>query len=364
MANNIFNVVVNRIHVNYAGLLWWDFLHCVQQKKDVIQYPRFTKLIIVDLMKKFPFIPQRLEEDYHSIKDDIPLVSMYTTRNVTVKGMLIPDEFLTDDICATQEYKEYEKEFVREELMEEDIEKMVDDKDEESYASEFTNFIFLNEEDDFGTRLELGSHKENPDTVDDDDDDDDDGKEEKKDDKKDDDNGDDYIDHTLVKDQVHEKVDKVHHEIIPQIASQATDDLIENNLRRAVADTIIQERDAFQAEVPVLISKEFVDHEPKIIEELFKIHMNNNVIQVHPTTSASTSTTTSVDLQQQLYLKMKDDSFCTQHHDDHQEDDAPPEGEKRAKRQKTSESLKSARGSSSKQPTSGYVSEHQQQQQD
>ncbi|GKE75496.1 hypothetical protein Tco_1537537, partial [Tanacetum coccineum] len=70
------------------------------------------------------------------------------------------------------------------------------------------------------------------------------------------------------------------------------------------ADTIIQERDAFQAEVPVLISKEFVDHEPKIIEELFKIHMNNNVIQVHPTTSASTSTT-SVDLQQQLYLKMK-----------------------------------------------------------
>ncbi|GJW58111.1 hypothetical protein Tco_0104842 [Tanacetum coccineum] len=33
-------------------------------------------------------------------------------RNVTVKGMLIPDVFLTDDICATSEYKEYEMVFV------------------------------------------------------------------------------------------------------------------------------------------------------------------------------------------------------------------------------------------------------------
>ncbi|GJR38645.1 hypothetical protein Tco_1214329 [Tanacetum coccineum] len=156
------------------------------------------------------------------------------------------------------------------------------------------------------------------------------------------------------------------YEIIPQIASRASDDLIENNLKIIVDDTVIQERDAFQAE--------------------------NNIIQVHPTTSASTFTTTSVDLQQQLYLKMKsnlqdqanhpelwdvlkrkfeksstsntscrDDAFYTQHHDDHQEDDAPPEGEKRAKRQKTSKSLKSASGSSSKQLASIYVSDCQQQ---
>ncbi|GKF93921.1 hypothetical protein Tco_0283621, partial [Tanacetum coccineum] len=58
------------------------------------------KVIIADLMKKFSFIPQRLEEDYQSIKDDIPLVSVYTTGNVTVRGMLIPNEFLTDDIRA------------------------------------------------------------------------------------------------------------------------------------------------------------------------------------------------------------------------------------------------------------------------
>ncbi|GKA07766.1 hypothetical protein Tco_0686990 [Tanacetum coccineum] len=42
--------------------------------KEAIQYPRFTKLIIADLMKKFPNIPKRIEEDYHSIKDDVPLI--------------------------------------------------------------------------------------------------------------------------------------------------------------------------------------------------------------------------------------------------------------------------------------------------
>ncbi|GJS31793.1 hypothetical protein Tco_0492413 [Tanacetum coccineum] len=56
------------------------------------------KLIIADLMIKFPNIPKRLEEDYHSIKDDVPLVSVSTTRNVLVRGMLILDAFLTTKI--------------------------------------------------------------------------------------------------------------------------------------------------------------------------------------------------------------------------------------------------------------------------
>ncbi|GJR80903.1 hypothetical protein Tco_0151688, partial [Tanacetum coccineum] len=80
--------------------------------------------------------------------------------------------------------------------MEEDIKKMVDGEYEESYASEFADSVFLNEEEDFGTRLEPESHKENPETVDDDDD-----EEGKKDDKKDDDNedddNDDHTDHKL-----------------------------------------------------------------------------------------------------------------------------------------------------------------------
>ncbi|GKD41577.1 hypothetical protein Tco_1261784, partial [Tanacetum coccineum] len=108
----LFHAVINRTNVDYAALLWWDFMNNVFQKKEAIQYPRFIKLIIADLMKKFPNIPQRIDEDYHSIKDDIPLVSVYTTGNVLVRGMLIPDEFLTEEIRATDDFKEYETVFV------------------------------------------------------------------------------------------------------------------------------------------------------------------------------------------------------------------------------------------------------------
>ncbi|GJS52480.1 hypothetical protein Tco_0625842 [Tanacetum coccineum] len=60
---------VNAFYMKFLTQPWqtmlkWDFMNCVSQKKDVSQYPCFTKLIIADLMKKFPSIPLRLEEDY------------------------------------------------------------------------------------------------------------------------------------------------------------------------------------------------------------------------------------------------------------------------------------------------------------
>ncbi|GJS10510.1 retrovirus-related pol polyprotein from transposon TNT 1-94 [Tanacetum coccineum] len=461
----IFHAMVNRVHVDYGILIWWDFLNCVLQKTYVIQYLRFTNLIIADLMKKYSSIPQRLKEDYHSIKDDIPLVSVYLTGNVTVRGMLIPDEFITDDICASKEYKEYMKVFVRKKkrkkvvketssprkslkvtikqkkqstnpipppsddrerdeiaeaillslalhktaiaieaqenvakvqkkLEEEEIAKMVEgDGDEESYASEFTDSM-LNDDDDSGTRIEPRSHKEHPETIDDDENE---NENEKKDDDEKDDDNDDHTDHTLEltktispSNATTSKAQRTTRRIsskynhIPGVIHKMC--RRQGNLKRVMADTIIQERDALQAEVPALVSKEFADQTQQIIKELFKSYVSNNVIQVHPTTNTSTSTNSSADLQQQLYLKMRsnlqeqaadpelwdvlkrkskkystlttscrDDAFCPQHHDDHREDDAPPEGEKRAKRQKTSKSLKSARSSLSKQPANKVI---------
>ncbi|GJY42396.1 hypothetical protein Tco_0429666 [Tanacetum coccineum] len=108
----MFHAMINRTNVDYAAFLWWDFMNNVRQKKDAIQYPRFIKLILDALMKKFPEIPQRIEEDYHYIKDDISLVSVYTTRDVRVRGMLIPNEFLTAKICVTDDFKEYETVFM------------------------------------------------------------------------------------------------------------------------------------------------------------------------------------------------------------------------------------------------------------
>ncbi|GJS04897.1 hypothetical protein Tco_0321405 [Tanacetum coccineum] len=138
----LFHVVINRTNVDYAALLWWDFMNNVRLKKEAIW----------------------IEEDYHSIKDDIPLVSVYTTRDVRVRGMLILDAFLTEEIYATDDFKDYETVFMTE------IEKLVEgDEDEESYASEFADSVLNDDVDDSGTRLEPESHKENPKKVDDDD---------------------------------------------------------------------------------------------------------------------------------------------------------------------------------------------------
>ncbi|GJX97238.1 hypothetical protein Tco_0353036 [Tanacetum coccineum] len=102
---NIHTIEAFMNRVGYQGV--------VDKKKEAIQYPRFTKLIIADLMKMFPNIPKRIKEDYHSIKDDIPLVSVYTTGNVSVREMLILDAFLTAEIRETNDFKEYETVFMK-----------------------------------------------------------------------------------------------------------------------------------------------------------------------------------------------------------------------------------------------------------
>ncbi|GKF11110.1 hypothetical protein Tco_0049036, partial [Tanacetum coccineum] len=61
----------------------------------------------------FPSIPQRLDEDYHSIKDDILLVSVYSIGNVLFQGMPILDAFLIDEIHATSDYRGYETVFMK-----------------------------------------------------------------------------------------------------------------------------------------------------------------------------------------------------------------------------------------------------------
>ncbi|GKE08156.1 hypothetical protein Tco_1411707 [Tanacetum coccineum] len=184
----LFHAVIKQTHVDYAALLWWDFINNVFQKKEAIYYPRFTKLIIVD---------------QHSIKDDVPLVSVYTTGNVSVRGMLISNAFLTAEVRETGDFKEYETVFMkmkkRKQTAEEsssprriikkkkqptpsilplgdDIERYAIAEatllNEDSYASVFADSI-LNDEgadvDDTGSKIEPGSQKENPKRVSDDD---------------------------------------------------------------------------------------------------------------------------------------------------------------------------------------------------
>ncbi|GKB17903.1 hypothetical protein Tco_0851826 [Tanacetum coccineum] len=185
--------VVDKVSAFYTKFL--AQLCCVFQKKDVIQHPRFTKLIIADLMKKFPSITQRFDEDYHSIKDDISLVRTHKTtprahrtptlttasphgnkRKKVSRETSSPQKLLkvtirqkkqsTTLIPPPGDDKERDEMaeatlLMQEKLEEEEIEKMVKgEEDEESYASEFANSMFNDDDDDSDDKKDEDEEKD------------------------------------------------------------------------------------------------------------------------------------------------------------------------------------------------------------
>ncbi|GJR15963.1 hypothetical protein Tco_0798615 [Tanacetum coccineum] len=226
-----------------------------QTKINILQilhaYPRFTKLIIADLMEKYESIPKRLEEYYHTIKDDTslakyggvevpmiqpePVESTHGTHrtpnpanvqtrkrkgkqvagessspkpslNIRIKQQkststtpLPPsDDEERDDIIEVTQLslaldktaKVYEEQRNMAAVEQNTLEEDVEkivEGEEEYDGTEFADMVLLSDEDS-GGRLEPESHKENPEKNDDD---------EKKDDNKDDD--DDHDDHALIK---------------------------------------------------------------------------------------------------------------------------------------------------------------------
>nr|GEU76330.1 hypothetical protein [Tanacetum cinerariifolium] len=187
------------------------------------------------------------------------------------------------------------------------------EKDEESYDDKFATFMLHDDVDDFGDMIELESHKKHLKVVDNDDE----NKEEKKDDvigslenknekmqtpipitprslrinlSSNKNIAQELTDTvslsttTTSKDPHNKKCISSKYSHLPRALRRmcrrqgymnrdmeriATNDLFEGNLKRAVTDPVIQERDAFHYEVPDLISKEFNAQAPQIIEELF-----------------------------------------------------------------------------------------------
>nr|GEU31952.1 retrovirus-related Pol polyprotein from transposon TNT 1-94 [Tanacetum cinerariifolium] len=140
-------------------------------------------------MAKFKLVPKRLEEEYHVIKDDTPFVNVYTTRKVTVNGMLILENLITDGIRDTQEYKHYVVEYGMQKPISTPIPPLSDDQEHDDIheatllslflhktakiAEEQENMVAVEkkilEEDVDKLIEEPGSHKENPEIIEDDD---------------------------------------------------------------------------------------------------------------------------------------------------------------------------------------------------
>ncbi|GJY47109.1 hypothetical protein Tco_0436172 [Tanacetum coccineum] len=340
VVDKLFHAVVNQTHIDYVALLWWDFMNNVFQKKEAIQYPRFIKLIIADLMKKFPNIPKRIEEDYHSIKDDALFIR------------------------ETDAFKEYEMVFMKtareSSLPRKSLKITIKQKQ-----------IVEQDDDDSEVRIEPESHKENPEIVDDDNDD-------KNEETQNDDMGSLEIRNEETRTTIPtpssspRKVlssDKIIDQELKDIVSIPTTSISQHShVKKQISSKYSHLPGALRRmcrrQVPSLFSQESNAHALAIIEELFKNYVQSNIVHIHPTTFTSIETDSSAALQYQLYLK--EDDFHSQH-DEHQDDDAPLEGEKRVKRRKGSKRSKSARGSSSKhssKDSTRYVSKQQSQQQE
>ncbi|GJU82497.1 hypothetical protein Tco_1284862 [Tanacetum coccineum] len=321
-----FHVVINQINVDYAALLWWDFMNNVRQKKEVIE-------------------------------------------DVRVQGMLILDAFLTAKIRATADFKEYETVFMTVVVPMNHPQPVVSTQVmHRSIPRTHMTPTLIASPQGKKRKQSAGeskpeSHKDKPEYVDDDDD---------KDDKKVDEEKRGEMGSLETRTEKMQtpistpprsprtilSSDKnITHELTKIVPLPTTTKSNTQHSKRRIS-TIIEDRDAFRLEVPDLVSQEFNAQAPKIIEEIFKNYVQSNVIQVHPTTITSTETSSSADLQQQLYFKMKKvfkiklmiqhcggvlkhkfeksstsntscrDDAIHSHHDDHQEDDAPPKGRK------------------------------------
>ncbi|GJX47550.1 retrovirus-related pol polyprotein from transposon TNT 1-94 [Tanacetum coccineum] len=182
---------------------FWKTVSKVPDTKDTIKFKLDRQEIVytVDMFCDTLHLPmETLEKPF--IAPETIWTTIYSNRNVLFRGMLISGALLTNAICDTDDYKEYETVFVKEE-----IEKMVEGEgDEESHASEFADFMLHDDDDDSGNRLKPESHKENPEHVDDYDANEKEKKydmnndDEKKDDVEEKDNN-DHTDHVLVKTQ-------------------------------------------------------------------------------------------------------------------------------------------------------------------
>ncbi|GJX46525.1 hypothetical protein Tco_0271715 [Tanacetum coccineum] len=104
----------NNKKVDYAYLLWEDFIYQIENKNtkkgNAMYYPRFTKLIVNFVMAKDPSIPRRNKVNWHYARDD----PMFTTINVISRnedtqlyGTILPVALTNEDIRNSESYKEY-----------------------------------------------------------------------------------------------------------------------------------------------------------------------------------------------------------------------------------------------------------------
>ncbi|GJS26949.1 hypothetical protein Tco_0487569 [Tanacetum coccineum] len=93
--------------------------------------------------------------------------------------------------------------------------------------------------------------------------------------------------------------------VVPELTFAKTNEMINKEMPRLVSLVVNKDRKVDPINAQEMISKEFATHVPKMIEELFRKHMQHTTLILYPKTSSSTTGKSTAYLQQQLYLNMK-----------------------------------------------------------
>ncbi|GJT22665.1 hypothetical protein Tco_0892602 [Tanacetum coccineum] len=95
----------NKKSVDYAYLLWEDFIFKIENKSmkkgSAMYYPRFTKIVVNYVMEKDPSIPRRNKVNWHYARDD-PM-----NEATQLYGAILPVALTNEDIRNSESYKEY-----------------------------------------------------------------------------------------------------------------------------------------------------------------------------------------------------------------------------------------------------------------
>ncbi|GJW12779.1 hypothetical protein Tco_1578606 [Tanacetum coccineum] len=88
--------------------------------------------------------------------------------------------------------------------------------------------------------------------------------------------------------------------VLPETTFTKINEMIRKEMPCLVNLAVNKDREVDSINAQEMITKKFATHGPKMIEELFRKHMQNTTLNLYPTTSTSTAGKLSADLQQQL----------------------------------------------------------------
>ncbi|GJZ10843.1 hypothetical protein Tco_0545602 [Tanacetum coccineum] len=108
--------IYHKANVDYATLIWEDLQYQIDNKKpkvkrrEIMPYPRFTKVIIHCFMSQHKSISKKQGSPYHTVDKDgvldrLKFISKIEIHQVYRKS--IPDTLITDDIQKSKAYKTF-----------------------------------------------------------------------------------------------------------------------------------------------------------------------------------------------------------------------------------------------------------------